>query len=205
MPPLGGARRIEVHDAGVAFPQLTRLYLAPQRRAGDQKQAAALAFLADLLGGQRVTSLMARELIGPDGVALGAQAFYSDTGLDTQSFGVAVVPKPGVDPAEAERALDALIARFIAQGPDPAEIARIRGRVRAEGIFALDDVSGRAMRVGGALTSGLTLDDVVAWPDLAQTVTAEDVRAAAAQVLRIENSVTGWLLPPESAGAQVAR
>ena len=66
-PPLGGGPPIEVHDARVAVPQLTRLYLAPQRRAGDQKQAAALVVLADLLGGQRVTSLMARELMGPTG------------------------------------------------------------------------------------------------------------------------------------------
>ena len=83
--------------------------------------------------------------------------------------------------------------------PDPEEIERIRGRVRADDIFALDDVSGRAMRIGAALTSGLTLEDVDAWPDLAQSVTAEDVKAAATTVLRIENSVTGWLMPPDAA------
>ena len=123
--------------------------------------------LADLLGGTRVTSVMGRDLVGGDGIALGAGAFYSDTGLDAQTFGVSVVPKPGVDLAEAEAALDALIARFIEQGPDAAEIDRIRGRIRADEIYALDDLSGRASRIGAALTSGLTLEDVDAWPDLA--------------------------------------
>ena len=44
----------------------------------------------------------------------------------------------------------------------------------------LDDLFARASRVGTALTSGLTLDDVAEWPGLLQAVTAEDVQAAAA-------------------------
>ena len=160
-----------------------------------RRQAAALVVLADLLGGPRVTSVMARDLMGKNGIALAAGASYSDTGLNRQTFALYVVPKPGVDPAEAEAALDALIARFLEQGPDPAEIARIKGRVHAANIYMLDDVSGRAARVGEALTSGLTLEDVEAWPDLLELVTVEDVRAAAKAVFRKENSVTGWLMP----------
>ena len=52
------------HDARVpaapAHPALSRA----ARRAGDQEEAAALVVLADLLGGPRVTSIMARELVG---------------------------------------------------------------------------------------------------------------------------------------------
>ena len=58
-PPRDAAARVEVRDARAGVPRLTRLYLAPQRRAGDQREAAALAVLADLLGGPRVTSIMA--------------------------------------------------------------------------------------------------------------------------------------------------
>ncbi len=196
-PPRDAAARVEVRDARAGVPRLTRLYLAPQRRAGDQREAAALAVLADLLGGPRVTSIMGRDLVGGDGIALGAEAWYSDIGLNAQTFGVGLAPKPGIDLAEAEAALDALIARFFEEDPDPAEIERIKGRLRADEIYALDETWGRAHRVGAALTSGLTLEDVDAWPDLLQSVTAEDVEAAARAVLRIENSVTGWLLPPD--------
>ena len=128
-----------MRDARAGVPRLTRLYLAPQRRAGDQREAAALAVLADLLGGPRVTSIMGRDLVGGDGIALGAEAWYSDIGLNAQTFGVCLAPKPGIDLAEAEAALDALIARFIEQGPDPAEIERIKGRIRADEIYALDE------------------------------------------------------------------
>ena len=69
--------------------------------------------------------------------------------------------------------------------------------MRGGNIYLLDDVSGRANRIGEALTSGLTLEDVEAWPDLLESVTVEDVRAAAKDVFRNENSVTGWLMPPD--------
>ena len=168
-PPHQAVPPIEVHDARVAVPQFTRLCLAPQRRAGDQKKAAALVVLADLFGGLRVTSIMARTLVSADGIALAAEASYSDTGLNKQTFGLYLVPKPGIDPAAAEAALDALIARFLEQGPDRDEIERIRGRVHATNIYALDDVSGRANRIGAALTSGLAIEDVEVWPDILES------------------------------------
>ena len=185
-----------VHDARVPLSQLSRLYLAPHRRAGDQEQAAALVVLADLLGGDRVTSMMAHSLVGPGKVALGAGASYSAEGLGQSAFGLHLVPAPDVGHAEAEAALDAMIARFLEEGPDPAEIERIRGRVRAESVFALDDVRGRAHNIGEAVATGLTIEDVEAWPDLVAAVTVEDVRAAADDIFRRQTSVSGWLLPP---------
>ena len=153
--------------------------------------------LADLLGGSSVTSVMGRELVLGDGLALDAGASYSNTGLDGATFDVYVVPKPGIGFAEAEAALDEVLARFVASGPEPSEMDRIRGRIRASEIYVLDDLMTRASRVGSALTSGLTLDDVAAWPGLLQAVTAADVQAAAAAVLRIESSVTCSLALPD--------
>ena len=141
---------------------------------------------------------MSRDLVGADGIALAAGASYGDTGLGPQSFGLYLVPKPGVAPVEAEAALDALVARFLEQGPDPAEIERIKGRIRAMDVYKLDDVSGRASDVAEALTSGLTLYDIKAWPDVLAAVTVEDVRAVAAEVLDKDGSVSGWLLPPDA-------
>jgi zinc protease len=91
-----------------------------------------------------------------------------------------------------------MIADFIGTGPDAAQLERIKGQVRASEIFVLDDLVARASRVGAALTSGLTLDDVVEWPGLLQEVTPEEVQTAARSLFRIENSVTGWLSPPDA-------
>ena len=50
-----------------------------------------------------------------------------------------------------------------------------------------------ANRYGRALASGLTLADIEAWPEVLQSVTEEDILAAAREVLRPERSVTGVL------------
>jgi zinc protease len=79
---------------------------------------------------------------------------------------------------------------------------RIKRQLRAAEIYARDDVNGLARTYGSALTSGLTVDDVQAWPQVLQDVTPEDIMAAARDVLVRRNAVTGWLLreDPKEAG-----
>jgi zinc protease len=113
--------------------------------------------------------------------------------LDSGSFGLAVVPVPGVTPDEAEAAMDAVIARFLAEGVDAAALERIKTQVRAAQIYGRDNVEGLANRYGEALTTGLTVADVQAWPDVLQAVTAEDVMTAAREVLDRRRAVTGHL------------
>jgi zinc protease len=204
-PPHRAALRVEMHDARISEPLLSRTYLAPARRPGDQREAAALSILAELLGGPSVTSVMAREFLFGERRALQAQADYRHIGVDSGAFSFFVVPSPGVGLAETEAALDALLERVIEAGPDAAQLDRVKGQVRASEIYVLDDPFEQANRVGSALATGLTLDDVVAWPGLLQAVTAEEVQAAARSLFRIENAVTGWLSPAEAGAPEPAR
>jgi zinc protease len=55
-------------------------------------------------------------------------------------------------------------------------------------------VQGRAQRYGAALTQGLTVQDVQDWPQILQDVTADDIKAAAAKVFDLNQSVTGWVV-----------
>ena len=52
-PPQLAERRLVFPDARVAQPYLSRSYLAPERDPGDQKQAAALTVLAEVLGDRK--------------------------------------------------------------------------------------------------------------------------------------------------------
>jgi zinc protease len=204
-PPHRAARRIDMRDPRVSEPVLSRSYLAPQRRTGDQREAAALVVLAELLGGAPGTSVMGQELLLGEGIAVGAEAYYSSIGLEARTFDLYVVPKPGVGLAEVEAELDRLIARFVEQGPDTAQLERIKGRVRAGEVYVLDDLVERASRVGAGLSSGLTLDDIEQWPGMLQAVTAEEVQAAARSLFVIENSVTGWLRPEPEGSSEPTR
>ena len=98
--------------------------------------------------------------------------------------------------SEGEAALDAAIAAFLEEGVDPAQFQRIKTQLRAAEIYAEDDLQALARRYGAALTSGLTVEDVLAWPDLLQSVTEAEVIAAAGRLFDRRRAVTGWLTPP---------
>lgn len=201
-PPSRAARRLVLADARVAQPSLVRSYLTQPREPGDQKRAAALVVLADLLGGEGATSVLGRALQFDTQIAIYTSAGYSATSMDDSTFSLVVVPADGVSLADAEEALDEQLAEFLETGPDMNAFERIKMQIRASEIYALDDVGTLADRYGRALATGLSIDDVEAWPDVLQAVTPEEVMAAARDVFDIRASVTGWLVPEGGEGAQ---
>jgi zinc protease len=196
-PPQLAERRLSMADPRVAQPYVVRSYLAPERNTGDQEKAAALTYLAELLGGSATTSVLARALQFDDPKAVYTSAYYDGSSLDPSTFGLVIVPVPDVTLADAEAAMDGVLAKFLTDGVDPAAFDRIKTQLRAAEVYARDDVDGLARRYGAALTSGLTLEDVQAWPDVLQAVTPDDVMAAAREVLDRRKSVTGWLTKEE--------
>ena len=64
----------------------------------------------------------------------------------------------------------------------------------AEAIYAQDNQATLARWYGGALTTGLSIDDIRSWPDRIRAVTAEQVRDAAQKWLDKKRSVTGYLI-----------
>ncbi|MFO1201447.1 MAG: pitrilysin family protein [Tabrizicola sp.] len=199
-PPQLAERRITLEDERVSEPYVYRSYLAPERDPGDQKEAAALTVLAELLGGNGQTSFLARKLQFDTQTAVYTAAFYDGTAIDDGTFGLMVMPAQGVSLADAEAALDKVLAEFLEKGPDAAALERIRTQVRASEIYARDDVQSLANRYGQELSVGLTLADIDGWDEALSAVTAEDVMAVAKKVLDRKNSVTGWLTRPAAEG-----
>jgi zinc protease len=195
-PPHLAPRRLVMEDPRVAQPYVQRQYLAPERDPGDQTRAAALVILAELLGGGQ-TSVLTRKLQFEEQVAVYAGAFYGATKRDDARFSFVVVPAEGVTLGEAEAALDETLAEFLDEGVDAEQLDRIKFQLRASRIYEQDDVEALANRYGRALASGLTLEDVAAWPEVLQSVTEQDLLAAAREVLVPERSVTGWLTTAE--------
>ncbi len=189
-------RRLTFQDARVAQPYVTRSYLAPERDSGAQEQAAALTLLAEILGGGS-TSVLAEALQFDTRQAVNTAAYYGGTSLDDTTFNLVVVPAPGVTLQKAENAMDDVIAEFLQTGVDQDQLDRIKMQYQASMVYERDDVNRIANRYGRALTQGLTIEDVQAWPGIVQSVTPDDIMAAARDVLDRENAVTGWLTAPE--------
>ncbi|WP_236951461.1 M16 family metallopeptidase [Ketogulonicigenium robustum] len=200
-PPQLAARHLDFSDARVAQPYLVRTYLAPARKAGDQTEAAALTYLAEILGGSSFTSVLGQALAFDTQIALGVDAGYSGVALDSGTFSLSLLPTNGVTLPDAEAALDKALQDFLANGVDQAQLERIRTQLRAGEIYGRDNVRGQANRYGAALATGLTVDDVQNWPDVLQSITADDVMAAARDVLDMRQSVTLFVTPEAAAAA----
>ena len=194
-PPQLAERRLVLHDERTARPYVSRLYLAPNRRAGDQHDAAAMQVLATLLGGTR-TSVLDQRLIHDEEIALSVWAGSQGTALDYGTFSLGAVPAPGVSLEEVEAALDRVLADFIETGVDADQLERVRRQLRASTIYQLDDASTRARTMGMALTTGLSVEDVTGWIDALLAVEEDDI-IAAARALDRRASVTGWLMREE--------
>nr|WP_244504561.1 pitrilysin family protein [Jannaschia faecimaris] len=202
-PPQLAARRLTFEDERVSNPYVMRTYLAPERDAGNQTDAAALTVLAEILGGSSATSMLGRTLEQEEGVALYTAAFYSGTRYDDTQFSVLVMPTPDRTLEQAEADMDRIIARIIEDGINPAQLDRVRTQLQAATIYERDSLQGRAREFGTAVTSGLTVQDVLDWPDILAAVTEDDIVAAAKQVFDMKKSVTGYLTKPASEDAVV--
>ena len=193
-PPQRAERRITYVDQRVSQPYLVRSYLAPERDPGAQTEAAALVFLADLLGGSSFTSALGQALQFDTQTAIFTSASYDGSNLDSGTFSLVVAPSEGISLSVAEAAMDETVAAFMDAPIDPERMESIRTQLRASEIYAKDNVQGLARRYGAALTQSLTIADVQAWPDILQAVTEDDIKAVAAKVFNRDQSVTGWVV-----------
>jgi zinc protease len=193
-PPQQAPRHVDLADPRVQQPSLSRSYLAPSFTAGAREHGYPLEVLAEILGGTS-TSRLYRSLVIDQKLATSAGAYYRGNSLDETTFRIYASPRPGVTLDQLEVAVDAELARLAEQPISEREVARATQRLVAEAVYARDSLSSAVRSFGAALTTGQTADDVEAWPERIAAVSADQVNAAAAYVLRPERSVTGRLSP----------
>jgi zinc protease len=186
-------RTVTLSDPRVEQTSLRRSYLVPSSATAAAGESPALDVLAQLMGGGP-NSYLYRALVIDRQIAISAGAGYQGTSLDPSQFSISVSPKPGVEFLQVEQAIDAVIAEVI-QNPARAEdLERVKTQLIAEAIYAQDNQATLARWYGGALTTGLSIDDIRSWPERIRAVTAEQVRAAAQKWLEKNRSVTGYLI-----------
>jgi len=187
-------RRLTLRDESVHQASWERYYLAPAFHDPPAIQPYALDLLAEILAGGP-TSRLYKDLVVDKQLATDVNASYDGQFLDYGRFGIFAVPPVGGDMPRLEQAIDAALARLLANGVTQAELDSAKARLDAEAVKARDGLMGPASYVGVALATGSSLAEVQAWPQRIAAVSASDMLAAARRVLRPESSVTGELLP----------
>ena len=186
-------RTVTLSDPRVEQTRVRRYYLVPSANTAAAGESPALDVLAQLMGGG-ANSYLYRALVIDRQLAVSAGAGYQGTSLDPTQFMISVSPKPGVEFSQIEQVIDGVIAD-IGQKPIRSEdLERVKTQLIAEAIYAQDNQATLARWYGGALTSGLSIDDIRSWPDRIRAVTAEQVREAAQKWLDKKRSVTGYLI-----------
>jgi zinc protease len=186
-------RTVTLSDARVEQSGLRRYYLVPSAATAAAGESPALDVLAQLMGNGS-NSYLYRALVIDRPLAVSAGAGYQGTSLDATQFMISVSPKPGIEFAQIEQVIDGVISDVGQNTVRAEDLERVKTQLIAEAIYAQDNQATLARWYGGALTTGLSIDDLRSWPDRIRAVTAEQVRDAAQKWLDKKRSVTGYLI-----------
>jgi zinc protease len=192
-PPRLTESRLRITRDDAKVPVFSRTYRVPSYATAQPGRAEALETMAQALGGDQ-TSLLYRVLVEQRKLATEVGASYDGYRRDMGEFSLYAVPRPGVTLENLERALDEVLATAARTAPTGPDLDRAKTQLIAAVTFRRDSQYQMASAYGQALTIGLTVDDVNAWPQRIRAVSANAVRSAAAGLNRAE-SVTGFLLP----------
>ena len=197
-PPSVAPRRVEMVDERAGQPTLVRQYMAPCYAKAKPREAEALDLLLKILGGGS-TSRLYKALVVDQKLASSMEGGYSGEALDSGRIGLYGVAADGVAIADLETAMDKVIADVIEHGVTEKELELARNQYIASYVYESDGIGALARRYGWGLVNGQTIADVEDWPNRLKSVTAGDIKAAAATYLVSRASVTGWLQPPAQA------
>ncbi len=195
-PPHRAHRLVTLRDEKVEQPSHEQVFLVPSYSTAQPGEAEALETLAYMLGGGP-TSALYDTLVVDEKIAVGAGAYYMGSAVDDTRFWVYATPAPGVSLEQLDAAIDRVLKRFAEEPIDAQHLQRAKTRLIADAIYAQDSQASLARWYGEALATGLTIDDVVSWPDRMEKVTDDDIAAAARKWLDKRRAVTGFLLPAE--------
>lgn len=164
-----------------------RLYRAWHIPGWGTREQHDLELFASVLSGSESAALD-RRLVFETGLATGVSAFVWDKQLTSTLF-VIVSVKEGADPAEAEREMDAVIARLMKSGPKADELTRAKMRqvtAFSRGIERLGGFGGRSDVLAESLTFGGRPDAYLArFQDFAD-----------ATPVRVRDTAREWLSRP---------
>ncbi len=193
-PPRMGETRLNVVSKDAKVPLFMREYRVPSYAEAAPGQAEALETLAQLIGGD-YSSILYKRLVVEKRLATNAGASYDGYHRDAGSFTIYAYPKPGVRMDVLEHAIDAVLAKAAQAPPAATDLTRAKTQLVASATYRRDSQYAMASAYGQALSIGLTVFDVRAWPDRIQQVKGDAVQKVARENLIKRESVSASLMP----------
>jgi zinc protease len=125
-----------------------------------------------------------------------------DAGFDPGLAYVYAVVPPGGDVNRTEQLIDEEIARLAKDGPTPTELTKARNQALVGFWRGLETISGKAQALGDYEIFHGDYRKLFGAPAEYESITADEVKNAAATVLRRENRTVGVLEPKVDPAAQ---
>lgn len=186
------ARRITYANHKVMKEELSRFYLAPNITSKDKDKIYAINLLSYILGGTQ-TSILYRDLVVKQKLAVSAATYYDEMKLGPVIFSVNLIPSDKVSLVLLEQALDKILLDLINNGVKAEDLNKAKRAITAATIYSKEDLKTLANVYGATLALGLEASYIDNWDNNINKVTLEDIKAAAALVFNHKQSVTGYL------------
>ncbi|RCL46800.1 MAG: insulinase family protein [Candidatus Thioglobus sp.] len=192
-----GSRRVEV-KAIATLPYLMLGYKVPTLgTATDKTEAYALNILAGILDGGR-SARLSKHLVREQEIAASAGAGYSLYSQHESLFMFEATPNTGSTVDQLEQALEVEIKKLQTELVSAEELARVKAQVVANEVYQLDSVQRQAYMIGSLESVGLGWQTMQTYAANVQSVTAEQVRAAAQKYLIDDTKTVALLTPVDS-------
>ncbi|MCO5054952.1 pitrilysin family protein [Thermomonas sp.] len=186
-----GERRIVVERGDVRAPILAYAFHTGFGAAG--KDAPALELLTTILA-DGDSSRLHQRLVEREQAAVDVGAF-ADLGFDPGLFWVYAMLPPGADVTKAQALLDDELARIVRDGVTAAELDKARNLQLSAFWRQMATINGKARVLGTFEVFNGDYRLAFDAPSRYAAVSATDIQALAAKLLRQRNRTTGLLLP----------
>ena len=172
-PVLASEKRLTFEDRV----QVPRLYITWPSVGGDNDDASALQFLAQVISGPR-TARLTKALVYDRQTAAAVQAFNNDN-ENAGNFVISVTPRPGNTLSQLEAATDSVLSRLKQEGPTAEELAKTSAGLEFGFVSALQSNLGKAnILLDGQVFHGDAQEYKKEYAKL-KAVTAADVKRVA--------------------------
>lgn len=188
------AERLELEDARVSVPAISRIYNMGLNASTTAREAAAYQVLASIMGSNSQSRLY-KQLVTGDQLAASVNTTYRGSTDEYGLFYVFGAPRSGVDVGKLEARIDAILQDVKDKGVTPEELQDAINTAAARDIYARDSAVSLGVTAADVRASGRSLsyiDDVSA---AITKLTPQDIQAAAQKVFDATQSVTLILRP----------